>query len=358
MDYNNEEDYDAYLPQRSDAIYKEIESFEDYELTQCIVYEMAIRNSENQKKINIIQEYYYDNKERIFQMKRIRTIGAISTFSDEFEIIKDLIRDVDCLFYKFEDKRFKVYDILQAINQHKRKYSQEMDNIMEKLSKRTLRKGYIYENELIKVKNVDAGNLFHFGSINIIKNFQRPEIMMDSKVNLNALLNIDVSKPLDEIISYIKHIKKDLETNNILKAPIELLGEEELQQATSTKNYPKKPKAKKMADMFFIYDYVKARQNKIKELNTDEELRYKDELQRITDDKDLSTKEKKIQKATCKAEHIPSIIDTKVTDIFKEETLLNQLKMSSENISKMYYAIKPYIDDCKYKELITGVSTL
>jgi len=32
------------LPKRDDTIYKEIESFEDYELTQCITYEMAIRN--------------------------------------------------------------------------------------------------------------------------------------------------------------------------------------------------------------------------------------------------------------------------------------------------------------------------
>ena len=44
MDYNNEEDYDAYLPKRSDTIYQEIESFEEYELTQCVAYEMAIRN--------------------------------------------------------------------------------------------------------------------------------------------------------------------------------------------------------------------------------------------------------------------------------------------------------------------------
>lgn len=34
------------LPKRSDPIYKEIEEFKDYEYTNCIAYEMAIRNKE------------------------------------------------------------------------------------------------------------------------------------------------------------------------------------------------------------------------------------------------------------------------------------------------------------------------
>ncbi len=39
------------LPKREDAIYKEIASFEEYELTQCAAYEMAVRNDENLKAI-------------------------------------------------------------------------------------------------------------------------------------------------------------------------------------------------------------------------------------------------------------------------------------------------------------------
>jgi hypothetical protein len=37
------------LPQRDDLIYKEIEEFQDYELTNCVAYEMAIRNKEFEK---------------------------------------------------------------------------------------------------------------------------------------------------------------------------------------------------------------------------------------------------------------------------------------------------------------------
>jgi len=42
---------------RDDAIYKEIEEFKDYELTQCIAYEMMIRNDEFKKdRLNIIED--------------------------------------------------------------------------------------------------------------------------------------------------------------------------------------------------------------------------------------------------------------------------------------------------------------
>ena len=40
------------LPNRNDRNYKKIESFEEYELTNCIAYEMAIRNEEVIKLIN------------------------------------------------------------------------------------------------------------------------------------------------------------------------------------------------------------------------------------------------------------------------------------------------------------------
>ena len=40
------------LPKRKDPIYKEIEEFKDYEFTNCIAYEMAIRNKQVIKIFN------------------------------------------------------------------------------------------------------------------------------------------------------------------------------------------------------------------------------------------------------------------------------------------------------------------
>ncbi len=52
------------LPTRDDEIYKEIESFKNYELTQCIIYELAIRNKhvkEHIDKIHSAFTYAYNN---------------------------------------------------------------------------------------------------------------------------------------------------------------------------------------------------------------------------------------------------------------------------------------------------------
>jgi len=56
------DDYDYFdneLPKRDDNVYKEIEAFEDYEYTNCIAFEMAIRNDEVKSlldKTNLFKE--------------------------------------------------------------------------------------------------------------------------------------------------------------------------------------------------------------------------------------------------------------------------------------------------------------
>ena len=42
------------LPKLTDSIYKEIEEFEDYEYSNCIAYEMCIRNKEVKKILKSI----------------------------------------------------------------------------------------------------------------------------------------------------------------------------------------------------------------------------------------------------------------------------------------------------------------
>jgi len=52
------------LPQREDPNYKEVENFEDYELTQCIAYEMLIRNKDVCELINQYESYEIGFDER------------------------------------------------------------------------------------------------------------------------------------------------------------------------------------------------------------------------------------------------------------------------------------------------------
>lgn len=56
MDYSKLEDIT--IPTREDAIYKEIENFQEYELTQCVAYEMAVRCPTNHQLIKNFINYY------------------------------------------------------------------------------------------------------------------------------------------------------------------------------------------------------------------------------------------------------------------------------------------------------------
>ena len=182
----------------------------------------------------------------------------------------------------------------------------------------------------------------------ITPNFKR-EFIEQGKI---AEIKINLAMPKDELVAYIIHIK-DYYNNDIriLKSPAELFGNQ-VQEAGK----PPKKKSERWADMFFVYDYVKARQNCIKEQNKSNEAELEAEIENIKKYHIGIDRKKRV--AFAKAEYLESTINTKITDIFKEDELTKILELKADNISKLYYAIKPYIDDLKYKELLTGVSTI
>ena len=91
------------LPNRNDKVYKEIERFKDYELTNCIVYEMAIRNEYvkelmflYQKELNScgIDISFNLNEERInIPSKRIVENYEYSKYYKEETIESNFIKD-------------------------------------------------------------------------------------------------------------------------------------------------------------------------------------------------------------------------------------------------------------------------
>jgi len=74
---------------RSDGRYKEIEKFKDYELTQCIAYEMAVRNEE-------IKELAYKRDStsilNMFDETWIKRMNTISTKEEEDEILDEFTK--------------------------------------------------------------------------------------------------------------------------------------------------------------------------------------------------------------------------------------------------------------------------
>ena len=169
-----------------------------------------------------------------------------------------------------------------------------------------------------------------------------------------------MSLPEDELVEYIKHIKKTLSDENSkeLKTPNKLLGKK-IKDAEKTANYPKKPTAKKLADMFFVYDYVT---EKLKEhrycikLMEDE---YNENKNKIKNSTLYTTKDKKIQLQALLEEHEENKTTVKIEDIFKDfDEPIKNINFKSSTASNYYYALKPYIEEFRYPEFLTGESII
>ena len=180
-------------------------------------------------------------------------------------------------------------------------------------------------------------------------------LVIPSQYDKNINIKLNLALPEDELVAHIRQLKRNYTLDRgMIKTPFELLGEE-LQNATQTKEYPKKPDAKKYADMFFIYDYLTVRYEEVKQYNAEQKKKYDDDILNIKNNTDLSTKEKRELKKQALNKYKQMKSDATIKDICHEDELTEQLDIKGDMIYKYYLAIKPYIKELKYKELITGV---
>jgi len=324
------------LPKRSDPIYKEIESFEDYEITQCVAYEMAIRNDKNINLVNEIVNYFNLYKKKIFNLIKKNNSEELNRtnydYSKEYKTIYKLMSKLELIdLHKYYGRAEYDYsisfgsdfnDIVQKIRIHEDKLNVYSDEIVTK-NEITKRNGYQIYTEIHEHKNN-----YYSGGISIVAYFKRPPLKFDAFKSIKADTKIDITKPLDEIIAYVSHVKKDMELNSdILKAPIEYLNQT-LQRAddiskmcTENRNGTLKcfdgrkglKRTEKLADMFFIYDMIKACAKKSKILF------------------DL--------------------------DEYYDPEYKKQTSFHSDTYDKYLLVAKDYIDNGRYKELATGVKT-
>ena len=363
---------------REDAIYKEIELFEDYELTQCVAYEMAIRSENNLKDINEFVRFYRENINTIEDER----LNLDDFFSSEkylelliklsyLEVIPFIPLEtchlfeespyeeifVDNLIY-YEDKRVDkiIYEIINDLTiaedgNKKRGLLSEQPRIISddfidtvSLEKRTFMNGYRIEtiisetsehafiaindseettelNSVDKWKRyVDEGGENLTYETKIISQYKRPPLKIQSNLyNKFPKLEIDLSKPLNEIVAYITHIKNDFENKDIFKAPIEVLGTE-LRKAdnlicdTKGKCFDAREvltKQQKIADMFFIYDCLK-----------------------------VGITQRKIQ--------------NEVYNYYMDKGI-ETITLDAKTLKKYREIAIDYIDNMRYKELVTGV---
>ncbi|MFY4795173.1 hypothetical protein ACOTVS_01440 [Aliarcobacter butzleri] len=334
------------LPQRDDLIYKEIEEFQDYELTNCVAYEMAIRNTEVKELLKEIVLYpLYEFSP--YEDKHIELDEKLEkNYFIDFKIRKHIeksyeeyLKKYHKQFYEtqeyikikiaFENKEFEehiINNIIEYEDKVKNYFYSNFERLKFEYNKFTTEEDkthnnsrpLFYELSIVdiygKLKTVDQLKKEEKKSYTTIiedRNFlrlKRPRLSIYKELDKTIKFNINLNLPKEELIAYISKIKDDFDKDNsIIKTPLELLGE--ILEKSDNKRTPKKPKASVYADWFYIYDYWKY---------------------------------EKTQGKTDK-------------DIFVALEVENNVPYKEDMLRKIRDKMKYLIDDLGYKELITGV---
>ena len=266
---------------RSDNQYIEMEEFADYELTQCIAYEMAIRNWRHKDLADGVVNYYNHYKEDIDYFLKNRNLSKEDINFDKFiktqEAYNELVSlmleievfEVNYTFPLYEEPIYKdprlgneFWEIVSLcrinIDEDKTILEQKGSTLIHQkdlqeiqLFKTIHRDGYSIETTLKTddedclipidpadeysesklVENIQEyanfikkDGYWSYPKILIEEHFKRPKIQTDKLKTLDTELTINLNKPLDEIIAFITHVKNDIDENKLLKLPIELLG--------------------------------------------------------------------------------------------------------------------------------------
>ena len=360
---------------RSDNNYQEIEEFADYELTQCVAFEMAIRNVEVKAVI-----------------KKSRRVS--STYSKD-DRLQEASNFIDSIMVHKDDKEKKEYPIKLAeygfdyieLMKYLHITEEKQNLILLELSNFKL-KDILTDDELsivctleralwnsIKYTNIetdiiDTNEEFlekyltsfdwvfsEFSDVIIKEALKRSQ---KTKINYNTSrpsikpigyqihdIEINLNFPKYELLSYISKLKDEFDDDNSNpKSLLELLGE------FSNKSDIKISK-KKLADKFFVYDYIQARLEEIEVLNTESKETFNEKVMEIENNLHLNDTYKTKQINILKEELQESIVSTPINDILEEE----ELTISKGTAKRYYYEMKPYIEEEKYKELITGIRT-
>lgn len=290
---------------RNDKKYKEIEEFQDYELTQCVAYEMAIRAPLIRK---ILEEKPYENNTESSKK------GILYPTDENKRILK-----------VFKDHGLELSSVLNE------NYKNNTGKIQSFFVKHT-------QNGLHKIQASFAKNGIQGVSINNINPFSKaksendfskiPEcnILMSRpplklKTANRIMLDINLSLPFNEIIAQVTHIKNELvKSKSAVISPVDIFSD-----VTYTENnrYPKKPKAQKIADWFFVYDSYQI-------------------LKKETQDDDIS---------------IFGDIDTQLFKYYHNDGFGDYYSVETYR-KTILPTMKHFIDDLGYKELLTSISSL
>ncbi|MFA6137170.1 MAG: hypothetical protein WC667_03705 [Sulfurimonas sp.] len=348
------------LPKRSDYIYQEIESFKDYELTQCVAYEMAIRNN-NVKNILDKIDYLTALKCKTSIHPNINKLNESITPEEKEKYLTLGLYHLNELTNELENDLINKYFIYPDGYKKKIKSNDNYLLIKKILNDTTGNQKFSYKsNQKEAIGFTIAQGIYTESKIfdisNITTNFKRQ--VYDSN-QTSVFLNL--SLPKQELIKYITHIKDTMDSSDkrIIKSPLELLGEEldKSEEPKSAKKLPRNYQEKKAAivDAFFVYDIYKVLTPYYKIKKTEATEKKNKEVKKIRQSKEFDRDQKKFYIENINIDYRHDIDEWNKLALKNEIVSISGLSKDKIEIYSAY--MTEYIDDLKYKELIIGTSS-
>ncbi len=385
-------------PKRDDFEYKEIEDFEDFEILNNAVYEMAIRTKEVkelfkiynfcQSSIEKIKKFATSNKckkqiekkEQIYTFSLPNEINMKSyTPKENFEIElkrfeSNLLLDKDSELYKLLTLDFDIFKEKIGIFPLEEKTVEEIEEVSSKLSTLSytiyeiIQKEYyidFFENiETKKQEKVEYEESIAT-SLYIKREFE-------DNYYIETIIDADNNKltktmyPLTKRKLFTDHILRFSSNHLIIyKEAIKFIED------FFKPNDEKMKKQKALADAFFCYDYYKYRLEQVNRKNKEAELKNSNNIllqealfymSEIDNDKFMTAQQKNKEKSEyikikereeIKLKSTPTTNKTSNYYIFNEKDFLKS--GINKNTALTYYQwISPYIDNMKYKNIING----
>lgn len=405
MEYKTNDDYErdiediikeSKLPRRDDEAYQIISSYEPYELTHCISYEMAIRNKDviallkNIKSLTVLSkkvyEYYisfgdieieenpYLDSEKIvtealkllkhyiftqnFKIK-FKNYKLLKTYTSIMQIITHLIMILEENYYMIYDRKEIVPEGMEEVFKEPNHYEpdRELNQYMNKAIEESIRSAYDISPRYKDNYSVKDGYVTYQASYEDSKEYDTNKIFPNFKRPMREFnqtqVAFNMSLPKEEIVKYIEKIKDDYDNKNTAyKTLNQLLYGDDIR----TEDKLDHKQQDRYADDFFIYDYYtqsgEEHKNKLELIQKKLSQFHGMKIERGRNNYELINYDKTQTKMSSPKTKTDSNSLTGIVQSFKENAHAIHYLETIEIIEERYEVLKNMIDNKKYKKLI------
>jgi hypothetical protein len=275
---------------RNQLLYKDIENTKKYQFSECVMYELAVRNAK--KDIIYImkqqEEYFASCNGEITPMECLSFSITLKNLKKQFKE-KHFISFYDFLPPKAYEDIVSSYDTKEYLT-HYLLYAYYYPFLLDKIPED-------YRFELTKLADINQlkmyGKIAQYGysSTNIYKNFyikthsdmktkvtnqikkniNRPHLSIPDIHNSNITLEINPNLPIKENLDFVKKMLEELQKTPVNPSTYELeklfkyfnYEPKKILEDINTYSY------KKIANMFFTYDYITCILEKVAQYNNE-----------------------------------------------------------------------------------------